>query len=185
MLGEDGALNRGHRGRTGHGTRAGIMVAIMKGLFARLCYEPDLRTVLRECSRTLKGIELDPMYMALGSCACRDWRRGRWRPPCRRSSCCGPPRSGRTDHRPGLLLGTGFEVPWEEVRSPSPPGTGVLLMSDGFLEQMDGAEDMLDYERGQAYFREASAEGAPEAIIESPLPPVRRPGAARSRRGRP
>jgi serine phosphatase RsbU (regulator of sigma subunit) len=142
------------------------MVAIMKGLFARLCFEPDLRTVLQECSRTLKGIELDPMYMALGLLRLDGLK-------ARAVAAAMPPilvhraasAAVESIPVPGMLLGTGFEVPWEEVRFALAPGDTVLLMSDGFLEQMDGAEAMIDYDRCRAYFGEAAGM-APEAAIE-------------------
>jgi serine phosphatase RsbU (regulator of sigma subunit) len=151
---------------TGHGTRAGIMVAIMKGLFARLCFEPDLRTVLQECNRTLRGIELDPMYMALGLVRLEGAK-------ARAVAAAMPPifvfraATGEVEQLavPGMLLGTGFEVPWEEVRIALAGGDKMLLLSDGYLEQEGGGEEMLDHDRSQAYFREVAG-ASPEAVID-------------------
>ena len=163
--GEDGSLTAAIGDATGHGTRAGIMVAIMKGLFARLCPEPDLRTVLQECNRTLRSIELDPMYMALGLLRLEGLEA--------RAAAAMPPifihRAGRGEVEviavPGMLLGTEFDVPWEEVRFGLEPGDKVLLLSDGYLEQADAAEEMLDYDRCREYFRGAAG-GDPAAVID-------------------
>ena len=166
-VGEDGTLTVAIGDATGHGTRAGIMVAIMKGLFARLCFEPDLCTVLRESNRTLEGIELDPMYMALGLLRLDGLE-------ARAVAAAMPPifvfraSLGEVEQIsiPGMLLGTHFEVPWEEIRFALAPGDKVFLLSDGYLEQADASETMLDYDRCRDYFLEVAAEGTPESVID-------------------
>ncbi len=165
-LGDDGSMTVAIGDATGHGTRAGIMVAIMKGLFARLCHEPDLRTVLQECNRTLRGIELDPMYMALGLLRLEGER-------ARAAAAAMPPlfvyRAARTAVEQvlvsGMLLGTGFDVPWEEVALDLAPGDKLLLLSDGYLEQIGAGEEMLDYARCAEAFLAAARE-TPAAVID-------------------
>jgi ligand-binding sensor domain-containing protein/serine phosphatase RsbU (regulator of sigma subunit) len=151
---------------TGHGTRAGIMVAMMKGLFTRMRAEPSLETFLDECHRTLRAIELGPMFMALGILRFKG----------RHGVAVGAamPRiliyraSSRTVEEAsldGMLLGTDFDLPRVESSFSLVPGDRALLMSDGFVEQFDEADDMLDYPRCISYFKEVG-HLAPESIID-------------------
>ncbi len=163
----DGSLTLAIGDATGHGTRAGIMVAIMKGMFARMCAEPDLPLFMQECNRTLCGIRLDQMFMALGLLRL-DGR------ACRAVAAAMPPifvhrrRTGRIEQIVvcGVMLGTGFDLPYEEVRFAVEPGDTLLLVSDGFLEQDSPADEMLDSERCADYFAAAIGKPPPAMIDE-------------------
>ena len=163
---DDGTLTIAVGDATGHGTRAGIMVAMMKGLFTRMCREPNLLAFVDECHRTLCGIDLGPMFMALGLIRFKG----------REAVAVGAamPRilvyrtgSRTVEEVPldGMLLGLDFDMPHVESRFSLEPGDRALLMSDGFVEQFDDADEMLDYERCIAYFTEAG-HLAPESIID-------------------
>jgi serine phosphatase RsbU (regulator of sigma subunit)/ligand-binding sensor domain-containing protein len=162
---DDGTLTIAIGDATGHGTRAGIMVAMMKGLFMRMCTEPSLRTFLDECHRTLRDIDLGSTFMALGLLRFKG----------REAVAVGAamPRilvyraaSQAVDEVPldGMLLGTDFDLPRVETRFSMEPGDRALLMSDGFVEQFDEADEMLDYDRCSSYFKEV-AHLAPESIV--------------------
>lgn len=162
----DGTLTVAIGDATGHGTRAGIMVAIMKGLFVRMCSEPHLPVILSECNRTLCRINLDQMFMALGLLRLKRYEAAAvaaampsifiWRA-----------QTGEVEEVKviGLLLGMDFELPYQEVRFTLRPGDKVLLLSDGYLEQRNRDDEMLDFDRCRAYFGEA-AHGAAERIIQ-------------------
>jgi serine phosphatase RsbU (regulator of sigma subunit) len=164
--GEDGTLTIAVGDATGHGTRAGIMVAMMKGLFTRMCAEPDLRVFLDECHRTLRGIGLRPMYMALGLLRLEGGDAaaiGAAMPPIlvyRAGS-----RAVEKVPLAGMLLGTDFDVPRVETRFALAPGDKALLITDGFVEQFDTEDQMFDYDRCLAHFLEA-ADRSPRAIID-------------------
>ncbi len=152
---------------TGHGTRAGIMVAIMKALFARLCAEPDLRTIFHECNRTLIGFGMEQMFMGLGllRIAGADVRTLGAAVP---SILVFRADSGRVDQilLQGMFLGTDLQIPLdEEERFTLKPGDKVLLLSDGYIEQMNQADEMLDYGRCTEYFQTAGRR-PPEEIID-------------------
>jgi len=163
---DDGALTVAIGDATGHGTRAGIMVAIMKGLFARMCTEPNLPVFLQECNRTLCSIQLDQMFMALGLLRFEGHQ-------ARAAAAAMPPifvyraATGVVEQITvcGMMLGTAFDLPYEEVRFSLARGDKVLLLSDGYLEQMNADEDMLDDGRCRRYFAEA-ADRAPNDIIQ-------------------
>ena len=164
--GDDGTLTVAVGDATGHGTGAGIMVAMMKGLFARMCTEPNLQVFFDECHRTLRGIGLGPMYMALGLL--------RLRGEDAVAVGAGMPRiliyraATRTVEPvslDGVPLGADFDLPRVERRFVLEPGDKALLMSDGYIEQFDAEDEMLDYDRCVASFAEA-AEGPPEAVID-------------------
>jgi serine phosphatase RsbU (regulator of sigma subunit)/streptogramin lyase len=155
---EDGTLTIAVGDATGHGTRAGIMVAMMKGLFTRMCAEPHLQRFFDECHRTLRAIDLGPMYMALGLLRLEGRQAvaiGAAMPPIlvRRAS------SGCIERVPleGLLLGTDFDLPRTETRFRLEPGDKALMMTDGFMEQFDAGDEMMDYNRCAAAFAETGA----------------------------
>jgi len=165
----DGTLTLAIGDATGHGTRAGIMVAIMKGMFARMCAEPDLSVFLQECNRTLCGIQLDQMYMALGLLRLKEYE-------ARAVAAAMPPifihrrSTGRIEQITvrGMMLGAAFDLPYEEVQFTVDPGDTILLVSDGYLEQVSPSEEMLDEERCRDYF--AAAIGLrPSAMIDQLL----------------
>jgi serine phosphatase RsbU (regulator of sigma subunit) len=163
---DDGALTVAIGDATGHGTRAGIMVSMMKGLFTRMRGAPHLPTFLDECHRTLRAIDLGPMFMALGVVRFQGLEGV--------AVGAAMPRvlvyrgaSGEVEQVPldGMPLGTDFDLPRVESAFSLEPGDRALLMSDGFVEQFDEHDEMLDYDRGIAYFREAGRL-EPESIID-------------------
>ena len=162
----DGSLTLAIGDATGHGTRAGIMVAIMKGMFARMCAEPDLTHFMQECNRTLGGIKLERMYMALGLLRL-EGQAGR------AVAAAMPPifihrrRTSRVEQITvrGVMLGAGLDLPYEEVCFAVEPGDTLLLVSDGFLEQLSPDDEMLDCERCASYLAESIGR-APAAMID-------------------
>ncbi len=163
---DDGALSIAIGDATGHGTRAGIMVSMMKGLFTRMRGEPSLSRFFDDCHRTLRGIDLGPMFMALGVI--------RFKGRAGVAVGAAMPRvlvyrraSGavETVSLDGMPLGTTFDLPRVEHAFSLEPGDRALLMSDGFVEQFDDKDEMLDYERCITYFKEAG-HLAPESIID-------------------
>ena len=163
---EDGTITLAIGDATGHGTRAGIMVSIMKGLFARLCAEPELRVIFDECNNTLRSIGLGQIFMAFGILRIRDGE-------ARAMGAAMPPffihraATGAIERSPmsGMFLGTEIDLPYEEIRFHVRPGDTILLLSDGYLEQPGPDGELLDYERCQDYFREA-VDRPPEVILE-------------------
>jgi ligand-binding sensor domain-containing protein/serine phosphatase RsbU (regulator of sigma subunit) len=163
---DEGVITLAIGDATGHGTRAGIMVSIMKGLFSRLCAEPELDVIFNECNRTLRSIGLGQIFMALGILRIKDGE-------ARAMGAAMPPffihraATGTVERSPlsGMFLGTEIDLPYEEIRFNILPGDTILLISDGYIEQMGPDEELLDYERCVDYFREAAGY-PPEVILE-------------------
>lgn len=163
---EDGTITLAIGDATGHGTRAGIMVSIMKGLFARLCDEPELDVIFSECNKTLRTIGLGQIFMAFGILRIKDGE-------ARAMGAAMPPffihrvATGAIERSPlsGMFLGTEIDLPYEEIRFRMMPGDTILLLSDGYLEQPGPDDDLLDYERCMDYFRKA-VNCPPEVILE-------------------
>ncbi len=162
---EDGRITVAIGDATGHGTRAGIMVALMKSLFARLCCEPELEGFFAECNKTLREISLGRMYMALGLVRLNG-------ASVQAVGAAMPPlfihraETGRVERYPlsGMFLGTELDLPYERVGFAMVPGDTMLLVSDGYLEQAGAGGEQLYYERCSDYFAEAAG-NAPERIV--------------------
>ncbi|MFB3854444.1 MAG: two-component regulator propeller domain-containing protein [Vicinamibacterales bacterium] len=165
----DGTLTLAVGDATGHGTRAGIMVAMMKALFARMSAERDIAAFMDECHATLRGLALSQMYMALGLLRFE----GR---ECHAVGAAMPPvlvfrsATGGVEQVPmvGMLLGADFDLPRGENRFTLEPGDQMLIMSDGYAEQFDSSGEMMDYDRTAASFGSVAG-SSPEAVIEHML----------------
>jgi serine phosphatase RsbU (regulator of sigma subunit) len=164
--GEDGSLIVAMGDATGHGTRAGILVAVMKTLFAGTTAGEDLQALFRGFNRTLHAIGRDQIYMALGLLRLR----GR---EVHAISAAVPPlfvwRSASREVEiltlRGMFLGTEFEIPYEEMAFTLDPGDQVLLLSDGYLEQLRETHERFDEERSASTFLEVAGQ-PPEEVVD-------------------
>lgn len=77
--------------------------------------------------------------------------------------------SGEVEQLPlmGMFLGTEIHLPYEETRFALDPGDKVLLVSDGYLEQVNSLDEMLDARRCRLAFKEEAGREAlaPEEIL--------------------
>ncbi|MBL8203252.1 MAG: SpoIIE family protein phosphatase [Blastocatellia bacterium] len=64
-LSDDGTLTIAVGDATGHGLKAGTMVASVKSLFMTLAYHPDIPHIFTRLSQTLKGMNLRGLFMAM------------------------------------------------------------------------------------------------------------------------
>ena len=65
ILGQDGTLTLALGDATGHGTRAGTMVAAIKGLFSSLAQDRDIPVFFKEANLALKRMGMKQMFMGL------------------------------------------------------------------------------------------------------------------------
>jgi len=166
---EDGALTVAVGDATGHGTRAGIMVAIMKGLFSSIGGESDPTRFFLRCNTILRKMNLENMLMAMTLVHLRDER-------ARASAAAMPPvlhfrsASGKVETVPvgGTFLGAPIDLPYEEAAFQFSAGDVLLLMTDGLAEVLNAEDETLDYPRVRDCFEKA-ATLPPSAIIESLL----------------
>jgi serine phosphatase RsbU (regulator of sigma subunit) len=146
--------------------RAGIMVAVMKGMLTRMPVRADLPDYLGECRRSLCKFGIDQMMMALGLLRLSDHEAAFT------AAALSPifvyrAATGQVEAItvPGMMLGAEFDIPYEQARFPVHTGDRILLVTDGILEQPNAADDHFDAERCAACFREVGAR-EPEAIID-------------------
>ncbi|HPR65445.1 MAG TPA: two-component regulator propeller domain-containing protein [Thermoanaerobaculia bacterium] len=167
-VGKDGTLTIALGDATGHGMQAGIMVAIMKGLFSTLYNEPDIAVFFARCNTIINNMNLQSMWMALTLVKMKDHKVSI-------SSAAMPPvfhyrAAAGTVHMielKGMFLGVDRELDHKrdhrEIQLE--PGDKLLLMTDGLAEMENTEEEMLDLHRCQTYFQEVAAQ-SPGAIIQ-------------------
>lgn len=152
---------------TGHGLKAGMMVASVKTLFRSLGDNRDIPAFFSGCGRTLKQMNMGRMYMAL-TILRLNIRERRFT-----VSAAG---------MPPILIFRADSGEVEEIVIKAPPlgaiagftyvsrsftigeGDVVLVMSDGFAELFSEAGEMLGYGRVRGIFRKMPQAGATEAV---------------------
>lgn len=163
--GADGTLTVAVGDATGHGLRAGFMVAVAKSLFLGLRDDEALPAFFERCTRALKPMRLGNLYMGLTV--------ARLRGGALTVAAAGMPpllvyraRRGAVERvtLKGMPLGAFFGFPYEEARLGLDPGDAVLLTTDGLEETFDAERAMLGMERVERAFAEAAG-GAPEAVV--------------------
>jgi len=150
---------------TGHGMKAGTMVAAMKGLFSAFGTSLDILPFFDKCTKTIKDMHLGSLYMGMMIANI-----GRERMTF--ASAGMPPlliyrkSSGFVEEAilKGMPLGAHVGFPYEQKETALSPGDIILLMSDGLSELFNQSEEALEYVRVKELFQEA-AETSPDEII--------------------
>lgn len=152
---------------TGHGLRAGMMVAIAKSLFKSAVVETDFPDFFARCTRIIKQMHLGNLFMALtlvriaGDRLC--------------ASVAGLPpllifraRSGAVEEfaLKGMPLGAFTGSKYGQVETELGPGDTVILLTDGLPEMFNHEREMLGWLQVRELFQ-AAARGTPEKIVAS------------------
>jgi serine phosphatase RsbU (regulator of sigma subunit) len=160
-----GALTIAIGDGTGHGAKAGTMVAVMKSLFTAL-QSHDLASFLSEASTTIRSMHLGRMSMALTL--------ARIEGPSLRFAAAGMPpllhyrsSAGAVVEQisPGAPLGT-IPFPYQDVEMDLEPGDLIVLMTDGLPELPNSDGDPFGYERLSGILAANSAR-TPRQIIDA------------------
>jgi serine phosphatase RsbU (regulator of sigma subunit) len=165
-LGEDGALTVAVGDATGHGLKAGTMVAAVKGLFVTLAHHPDIPQTFNRLSRTLKQMNMRGLFMAMTIAKVR-------RDSLTVSIAGMPPvwiyraASGEVEEVAlrAVPLGGMLNYQYKVRELAIAPGDVVVLMSDGLPERFNTENEMLDYGATRDALA-AAAHRAPREIIE-------------------
>ena len=161
----DGTLTVVVGDATGHGTRAGIMVALIKSLFNTMGNTFFLPDFFQHCTRSIRKMNFGNLYMAL--------LLARFRGGQMTVSAAGMPPAliyRKQSHAveelliKGLPLGGPEGYAYQQKQVKLHPGDTVLLMSDGYSELFNDRNEIFDDDRVKAAFREAAA-GSPREII--------------------
>lgn len=165
LEGEDGTLTVAIGDATGHGTAAGTMVTVIKGLFMSRAGETSPRELLSHANGVLRRMQLGRMAMALAIVQIRGRR-------LRISSAGMPPllvrraATGAVEEvcLHGTPLGALAEAAYDEREIELGPGDTVLLMTDGFPELLSCQGEPLGYARAAELFA-AEAGREPAALV--------------------
>jgi serine phosphatase RsbU (regulator of sigma subunit) len=162
---QDGTLLLALGDATGHGMKAGIMVAAAKSYFHSLVHETDCLTILQRMSYGLRNLNMKMMYMGLMLVRCR----GReadiataGMPPALHFRC-----SEKTVARitlKGLPLGSRVDYPYSKTSISLESGDVLLLMSDGLTELFDPNRNMLGIKKVETILKSSNGCSADEII---------------------
>lgn len=165
LEGEDGTLTIAIGDATGHGSAAGTMVTVIKGLFTARAGEATPADLLRHSNSVIRRMQLGRMAMALAVVRIE----GR---TLRVSSAGMPPllihraAGGAVEEvcLEGTPLGSLGDPAYAERQVDLAPGDTVLLMTDGFPELLSVAGEPLGYPRTGELFAAESGK-APAALL--------------------
>lgn len=162
---KDGTLTVALGDATGHGMKAGIMVATAKSYFHTLANEHENLGIIERMSSGIRNMDLRMMYMGLMLLKCN----GRQvayvsagMPPCLRYSA----RDGEVEEirLKGMPLGSRVDFPYREEHLQVERGDCLLLMSDGLMELFNDEREQLGLERIKRAFG-ASADSSASDIL--------------------
>ncbi len=150
---------------TGHGMKAGILVAIVKSLFINYKEERDFNTFLNHCSNTIKSMRLGSLYMSL---LLLKYKNGKIT-----FTAAGMPplfiyRAATKEVEiitvKGIPLGAFESFNYLETSTELYPGDTALLMTDGYPELFNPQNETLDYSRVSEIFCSAEKTSAARVI---------------------
>jgi serine phosphatase RsbU (regulator of sigma subunit) len=162
---KDGTLVLAVGDATGHGMKAGIMVAAVKSLFQSIGTKGDISSFFNSCTDTIKQMHMGNLYMALSLVRLKDkkliissagmppvlvYRRGTKK--VEEIKIKGPPLGGFS----------GFSYKHKETSLSS--GDTLLLMSDGFPELFNEKDEIIGYSLTKEIFKEAAEKGSREIV---------------------
>ncbi len=151
---------------TGHGMKAGTMVAAIKSLFAAFSQTLDIPGFFKRCTEIIKDMHLGNIYMAMmiaringGSLSV--------------SAAGMPPlfiyrkATGKVEEIviKGMPLGAHLGLTYKVRKTNIYPGDTLLFMTDGYAELFNDKKEVMDYPRVKEIFREHAGE-APQAVID-------------------
>lgn len=133
---------------TGHGMKAGIMVAAAKSYFHSLAREENILNMLRRMSAGLNNMNMKMMYMGLILARCTENHA--------EIASAGMPHVLHYQHREQIVnrislkslpLGSTVEFPYKSISVTLAEGDLLMLMSDGLTELFNSERDMLGLKR--------------------------------------
>lgn len=142
---------------TGHGMKAGIIVATAKSYFHTLAGDRDNLDMLRRMSSGIRNMDLKLLYMGMTLVSCNRHHveiTAAGMPPAlvyRREAA-----SVETHTIRGMPLGTRIEYPYENRELQLQPGDVLLLMSDGLMELFNEKRELLGMDRIRQAFEEVA-----------------------------
>ena len=163
---EDGTLTIAVGDATGHGLRAGTLVASIKSLFVTLAYHPDIPHIFHRVSAVLKEMKLRGLYMAMTMVKVKDNQMS--------VSIAGMPSvliyralSGNVEEvvMRALPLGGMTKYQYQQKELTLAVDDVVVLMSDGLPERFNSQNEMLEEEAAKQFLA-TNAQASAQKLIE-------------------
>jgi len=156
LLADDGTLTVAIGDATGHGMKAGTMVATIKGLFSDLSTDMEITEFFNKCTEIIKRMNLGNLYMGMTLVRIKD----------RKMTASAAGMTPLFIYRyktaaieeitlKGMPLGAHRGFKYQTAETGLSPGDVILLMSDGFPELFNEKGEMLDYPAVIKNFKEA------------------------------
>jgi serine phosphatase RsbU (regulator of sigma subunit) len=152
---------------TGHGMRAGTMVASIKSLFAAFGNHLDIVQFFNRCTEILKEMRMGNIFMAMMLV--------RINGKSLTAAAAGMPpiliHRGKTNKveelvMKGMPLGAHRDFDYQHKKTKITAGDTILLMTDGFAELFNKKKEMLDSQRVKENFKKVAVKSAKEIIAE-------------------
>ena len=164
-LGDDSTFTVAIGDATGHGMRAGTMVASVKSLFAAFGNQPDIGKFFNRCTDILKEMHMGNIFMGMMLV----------RFNCRSMSAAAagmPPifihrkMTGKVEEMvmKGMPLGASRNFNYQQKETTIEPGDTILLITDGFPELFNKNKEMIDYPRLKERFAQVADRSAQQII---------------------
>lgn len=152
---------------TGHGMKAGIMVATAKSYFHTLANDHDNMGIIRRMSSGIRNMDLKMMYMGMMLLKCEEHY-------ITYTSAGMPPTLYYKSYDKtvfplvlkGMPLGSNVEYPYEENELEMKGGDTLLLMSDGLMELFNEERELLGLERIERTFKECADSSASDIMTQ-------------------
>lgn len=152
---------------TGHGMKAGIMVATAKSYFHTLANNHDNLGIIQRMSSGIRNMDLKMMYMGFmllksnGHCV---HITSAGMPPCIKYNSSDD--SIEEVLLKGMPLGSKVEYPYKEKQIEVAAGDTFLMMSDGLMELFNEQREQLGLQRIKRAFKEAADSSASDILSQ-------------------
>jgi serine phosphatase RsbU (regulator of sigma subunit) len=164
-ISNDGTLTIVIGDATGHGTKAGIMVTLIKSLFDSMAHTFFIPDFFNHCTKIIKRMNLGNLYMGLSVVKIKNHHLT--------ISAAGMPPLLYYDSDKkeveeiilkGMPAGASLNFVYQQQTKLLKPGDTILMMTDGFVEMFNSEKELFDYPRARETFKQC-AENTPEEII--------------------
>jgi serine phosphatase RsbU (regulator of sigma subunit) len=164
-ISNDGTLTIVIGDATGHGTKAGIMVTLIKSLFDSMAHTFFIPDFFNHCTKIIKRMNLGNLYMGLSVAKIKNHHLT--------TSAAGMPpilfynfekKEVEEIILKGMPAGASLNFVYQQQTKLLQPGDTILMMTDGFVEMFSSEKEIFDYPRVKETFHQC-AESTPEEII--------------------
>jgi serine phosphatase RsbU (regulator of sigma subunit) len=164
-VGADGTLTVAVGDATGHGLKAGTLVAATKSLFRAFANEKDITNIFRQSSQALKEMNLRGLFMAMTILKIKN--------NTMQISSAGMPSTlvYRAESKiveelsiRAMPLGSVTKFPYQQQEISLSSGDCVVILSDGFPEMFNAENEMLGFAEAADVLPDIAANSSQEII---------------------